>query len=308
MVSCMRASQIIRRYAPILLLLACNGCHVESKCRQRCFSSCMPDPEFYGYEPTCWQAWPEGWMTCPPPGLAGAIHGTKLPEGLPTPKASSEKPKPVKREIEEEAVPENRNLPDEEPLMELEERNDDARSRPRPSRRSTSATPSRTAVVTGAIKPSHEQRKDRRDRWKTPSVSVQCPPTQKTQTCTRPVSFIESGEYANGSMNSMETAPADSGIASRALFVAEPHRATGRTQKPSIYVNLTTVDDGPTSEFKVNTQSIRELNDQQVDQTAPKESRCLHLSAACDEKSFTDSESVLIKFKEQSLEEKPADE
>ena len=44
-------------------------------------------PPFYGYKATCWNTWPGGWSTCPPPGLAPSPNALGLLEMPPQPLA-----------------------------------------------------------------------------------------------------------------------------------------------------------------------------------------------------------------------------
>ena len=36
-------------------------------------SRCTPQPAFYGFKSTCWNAWPMGWAPCPPPETKGCL-------------------------------------------------------------------------------------------------------------------------------------------------------------------------------------------------------------------------------------------
>jgi hypothetical protein len=51
------------------------------------------EPEFFGYHPTCWHPWPEGWIGCPPPhypvGPGEKVKGEPSATPQPSTKSSS---------------------------------------------------------------------------------------------------------------------------------------------------------------------------------------------------------------------------
>jgi hypothetical protein len=49
---------------------------------------------FHGFSPTCWNAWPEGWQACPPPGTCAIPPGAEVIEH-PLPPPPLEQPLPL---------------------------------------------------------------------------------------------------------------------------------------------------------------------------------------------------------------------
>ncbi len=120
MVNSTRAKPLLASGLALLMLCISGGCavlrdlglgacggHVRP-CRghrSRCEKVYAIDPVFYGYHPTCWRPWPEGWG-CPPPEQAGGIAadeidlpGTEWPELAP-PELLPEGPVPCTASME----------------------------------------------------------------------------------------------------------------------------------------------------------------------------------------------------------------
>lgn len=82
----MYSLQIIRRASAVVACLAFSGCQCCSNDPNPCCEVFYERP-CYGYHSTCWRAWSEECMTCPPFTAAGVYapltEREKLPEVAP---------------------------------------------------------------------------------------------------------------------------------------------------------------------------------------------------------------------------------
>lgn len=104
-------------WSNIALAMTFLAINLAGCCRHRpelepnpCGGACQPpiywEHPFYGYNPTCWQPWPAGWVGCPPVcavpgGLEAPVGAESVPPGVLPPGA----PSPVEMELTPPSAP-----------------------------------------------------------------------------------------------------------------------------------------------------------------------------------------------------------